>query len=577
MTNATVFRVTACAVVAVVMAASSAVASDASGGAGGWQDRVGLGRSATIEECLHQSTAGGGATATRACIAGVRTLGVDQLAAADGGKPTDNEGVPPMCLLPGVDDRCEQWISTYDHPDGRSGGDAALAMAVSPSGDRAYVTGASFDDASGFDIATVAFDQKTGEKLWVVRHDGGRSDVDAGLDIAVSPDGSRIYVTGIENNPQGDFVTLAYDATGEPLWRSRYDGTGQGNDVGFAVAVSRDGSRVYATGRSDGPECVGPAGIYSGDCQADMATIAYDATTGQRQWVTRFQGPNPYSIDAAVALAVSSDGKTAYVTGHSSAPNYKPADYPELDYTTVAYDTTDGSQKWVARYGGAPLESFDIALDLALAPDGRRVYVTGISVGPDHYDAATIAYDATSGAELWRQRYDRGSNDPDEAFALAVSPDGASVYTTGVSAASNPLLTGFNLDYTTVAYDASSGKRRWDANYDSGATDIAISVAVAPDSKQVYVTGGAGLLIVPAGVGSIFVRRAAGTVAYDAATGAQTWIAQHNDATTQTNFDFGVEVALSTDGQRLFTLAQFVRPDSLVGNAADYALMAYDL
>ena len=42
-----------------------------------------------------------------------------------------------------------------------------------------------------------------------------------------------------------------------------------------------------------------------------------------------------------------------------------------------------------------------------VSPDGSKVFVTGYSVGSaSGYDYATVAYDASTGSELWVKRYD---------------------------------------------------------------------------------------------------------------------------------------------------------------------------
>src|SRR6516165_9883550 len=56
---------------------------------------------------------------------------------------------------------------------------------------------------------------------------------------------------------------------------------------------------------------------------------------------------------------------------------------------------------------------------------------------------------ATPGAQLWASRYSGSGNGQDEPFSMAVSPDGATVFVTGISAG-----TSSGLDYSTVAYSA---------------------------------------------------------------------------------------------------------------------------
>ena len=104
-------------------------------------------------------------------------------------------------------------------------------------------------------------------ELWVSRYNGPGNGVDEAKAIAVSPNGSRVFVTGLSTASGQDYATAAYDgATGAPLWTRRYNGTGNGNDEAFSIAVSPDGSKVVVTGES--------LGTTSG---YDYATIVYDA------------------------------------------------------------------------------------------------------------------------------------------------------------------------------------------------------------------------------------------------------------------------------------------------------------
>ena len=78
----------------------------------------------------------------------------------------------------------------------------------------------------------------------------------------------RVYVTGeTDNGPTGgyNYGTISYEAsTGRQLWIRRYDGPGRDNDIGLAVAISPDGSKVFVAGGS-----IGSTFDY------DFATVAY--------------------------------------------------------------------------------------------------------------------------------------------------------------------------------------------------------------------------------------------------------------------------------------------------------------
>jgi DNA-binding beta-propeller fold protein YncE len=152
--------------------------------------------------------------------------------------------VAAICSLPGPGARAARrgsqlWVRLYN--DSGNGNDAASSVAVSPDGSRVFVTGASQGTRSGPDYATVAYSAATGARLWVTRYSGPANGDDAARSVAVSPGGGRVYVTG---GSYPGTATLAYSAaTGAQLWLARHD-----DMLLAAVAVGPDGSRVYVTG-----------------------------------------------------------------------------------------------------------------------------------------------------------------------------------------------------------------------------------------------------------------------------------------------------------------------------------------
>ncbi len=194
---------------------------------------------------------------------------------------------------------------------------------------------------------------------------------------------------------------------GMQRWVQRYNGSGKGSDAGRAVAVSPGGRRVFVMGESTGAS----SGL-------DYATIAYSAATGARLWVSRYNGP-ANGKDVARAVAASPGGGTVYVTGDS------PGSQSSYDYATVAYNAATGARLWVSRYNG-PANGDDIARTVAVSPGGGTVYVTGYGTGTaSGGDYATVAYNAATGAQRWVSRYNGPGNAFDIAYSVAVSPDGA--------------------------------------------------------------------------------------------------------------------------------------------------------
>jgi len=274
----------------------------------------------------------------------------------------------------------------------------------------------------------VAYSAATGALLWTARYNGTGQRYDAATSVAVSPGGNRVYVTGTSDGGPAtdqDYATVAYDAaTGARLWVARYNGPGNGYDSAASIAVSPGGGRVFVTGYS-----------FRGSSNPEYATVAYSAATGARLWVARFGGGGS---GEATSVAVSPGGTTVLVTGSSSGA-----------YATVAYRAATGARLWVARYN-APGTSQSSATSMAVSPGGTVVFVTGSSFRTaSGFDYATVAYRASTGAQLWVRRYNGPASGFDQASSVAVSPGGSMVFVTGGSQGATS-----GLDYATVAYSS---------------------------------------------------------------------------------------------------------------------------
>jgi DNA-binding beta-propeller fold protein YncE len=377
-------------------------------------------------------------------------------------------------VLPAASPGTQVWVRLF----GPNGNGGAASVAASPKGKTAYVTGY-FTAAGGTEeYATVAYSTVTGSRLWSKAYTGpGALDgiPNRAVSVAVSPNGKTVYVTGESGSATyGDFTsyaTVAYSAaTGAQLWAKRYGVPGDYASAPVTMAVSPNGKMVYVTGDSDNTFAAGGG--------ADYATVAYNAATGAQMWVQRFNAGLTYG--GAGAMAVNPNGSTVYVTGNIvTGGNNRRA------YATIAYSAVTGAPRWIKHYG----EYGDGGAAVAVSPNGKTVIVTGSVDAGATSEYATVDYSAVSGAQVWARRY--GTPGTDYARAVAVSPNGKTVIVTGMI--SGVAGTDGAQEYATIAYSTATGAQVWVRAYRGdefgGNGDQAYAVAVSPDGRTVYVTG----------------------------------------------------------------------------------------
>ncbi len=380
-----------------------------------------------------------------------------------------------------------QWVAVYNGP--ASDFDRAYAIAIDAA-DNVYVAGRAGLSATTCDYATIKY-SPDGNELWAVRYNGPANDKDEARALSIDASGN-IYVTGYSDGlgTGYDCATIKYSTDGNELWAARYNGTGNGGDIGNAITIDTSGN-IYVTGSG--------AGSGTG---YDCITIKYSAD-GNELWVARYNGPQN-STDEARAITIA-DSNDIYVTGYSLGSG------ADFDYITIKY-SPDGNQLWAARYEG-PANGTDLTEDLTVDSSGN-IYVTGYSAGASTgYDYATVKY-SPDGNELWIARYNGPENGSDKAKALAID-SADNLYVTGYIASAQ---TGY--DWVTIKYSP-DGNELWKARYNSPQNGSDEAWAIAIDgSDNVYVTGSSAY----AGTGEDCT-----TIKYSAG-GSMLWAARYNGA-----------------------------------------------
>jgi uncharacterized delta-60 repeat protein len=425
----------------------------------------------------------------------------------------------------------EAWVARYNGPE-ENGNNVATAIVIDGSGN-VYVTGYSLGLVTDYDYATVKYNS-AGQEQWVARYNGPGNGNDRATAIVVDNSGN-VYVTGADwggSGAEADYATVKYNSAGQEQWVARYNGPA--NLADFANAIAVDGSgNVYVTGASIGT-------TYP---DYDYVTIKYNST-GQQQWVARYNGPLN-DDDEAAAIAVDASGNV-YVTGYSEALH---GNFVSPDYTTIKYNAS-GQEQWVALYNG-PASRFDYATALAVDGSGNA-YVTGYSENAADADYATIKYNS-AGQEQWIARYDRPEISEEFANAIAVDNSG-NVYVTG---GSGHFDTGFAA--ATIKYN-SAGQEQWVARYNGTANDsIATALALDP-SGNVYVTGES---LDP---GTPYGDFDYATIKYNA-SGSEQWVVRYNGPGN--GDDKAAAIAVDNSGN------VYVTGQSFDSASIDYATIKY--
>lgn len=287
------------------------------------------------------------------------------------------------------------------------------------------------------------------------------------------------------------------------------------DERGTLLAATPDGKHLVAAGTGYD---------HGSNISGHYEVSGFDAATGKRTWTTTYAGPHGEDIVTGVVAAPT--GNVVYVTGYSFLTYY------DANYVTIAVNALTGEKLWTASYDG--IGGIDKPTGDAVSPDGSVVYVTGdTQTDLQVYSEAgeTVAYDASSGRELWRRMFSQPYQYASLPTALAATPSG--VFVTGWT------------------HDSYSGNGlMFVAGYSTTGTDLWSAGSAPADGWGQY--GPGNRIVYDAKTRMLYVVGAANTgtkvVGYRAATGRIDWTSQF----AGNNFYAGPDAVVSSDGAHLY-------------------------
>jgi hypothetical protein len=323
----------------------------------------------------------------------------------------------PPAPLPGT-----AWGATYNGAS--NGNDSSPIMTLDAQGNL-YLTGGSTGIGTDTDITTIKYDA-AGNEQWVARFNGTGNGADVPYKLAVDGAGN-VFVIGstwrrynFDGGFETDWVALKYDAAGNLLWTRHYSGTQAQSFTDRPSDLKLDGAgNLYVTGYSQ-------YNGYNNFLVGYATTIKYD-TNGNQLWARTYDTADRWGASGA-GVDVDAEGNV-YVAGTVRVATVN-ANTTDENVLTLKYDAA-GTLLWARQYDqpGSALSDFDQGKRIRF--DHGSIYVLG-SNKPDgsEYDLLLLKYDAAGNFQDAANWTSEGMSDYPGAWDFDAA---GNIYLTGTS------------------------------------------------------------------------------------------------------------------------------------------------
>ena len=355
--------------------------------------------------------------------------------------------------------------------------DSGVALVVSPDGLHLYVANLGGDGVAVFARDSASDGAAHLDFVELAQAEG----LDGPSALAISPDGSRLYVTGINDNSLNVFDrdALSGELTFRQRLRDNVDGV-DGLRGAAGIALDSAGHHVYVTARNE----------------AAVSVFGRDAASGELTFLEVQENgiAGVAGLIGASGIAVTPDGAHVIVAGRfedslvvfEREPETLGNGVPNPDYGQLRYLET-------LRQGVAGAAGLDQPLDLDVSPDGFHLYVA--AAGTEALSVYRRIHDPQNpgfGLLSFQQLLVDGIGDIEGlagARSVEVSRDGLQVYGAGQS---DDALAIFSRNDEPASADF--GRLRFLEVRRDGVDSVdglagAYAVTTSPDGAHIYAAG----------------------------------------------------------------------------------------